>query len=302
MVIREDIRLPEYSFSAEEMRALPEGSSASFCLHNRYQLYYQLQGVSRCFIQDRPYLIRPGFLCLIFPDEITYSLAEGPKEGKAWKRYEFRFQEHVLLPLAQVLGIGTLSEIFGERRMLAVPVAIQKEVEGYFQRAGKWDGPELGPSQKLAAAELLFLFLRLPEVVEQEPPVLSPKEKTVQQISVYLTEHYRRQVGLPELAEQFDLSTYYLSHLFKDVSGINVMEYLNSVRLREARRLLENTLTPVTEIASASGFSTPAHFSRVFKMETGLSPKQYRDFLNRPPFPSLSCSEIACASARSREA
>ena len=56
------------------------------------------------------------------------------------------------------------------------------------------------------------------------------------------------------------------------------MEYINGVRVKAAQRQLEKTRRSISEVAADTGFSTVAHFRRVFKEATGLSPQQYRQY------------------------
>ena len=54
------------------------------------------------------------------------------------------------------------------------------------------------------------------------------------------------------------------------------IDYLHRWRVRQARRLLEETGRSVTDIAGAVGFPDSGHFARVFRQETGVSPREYR--------------------------
>jgi len=54
------------------------------------------------------------------------------------------------------------------------------------------------------------------------------------------------------------------------------MQYVGRLRLARARELLDRSRLNVAEVARASGFCDPFHFSRVFKREFGVSPRNYR--------------------------
>ena len=74
----------------------------------------------------------------------------------------------------------------------------------------------------------------------------------------------------------FFISQYYLSRSFKQVTGFTFIEYLNSVRIREAQRLLRETEKQVIQIAHMVGFNNISHFGRIFKAITKYTPLQYR--------------------------
>ncbi len=92
----------------------------------------------------------------------------------------------------------------------------------------------------------------------------------------YLDTNYDKGVTLEEVAEKIGLSSYYLSKLFKERYQVTFIEYLTNRRLQKAKDLLLDGKTPLKEIALTIGYKDPNYFSRVFKKETGLSPREYR--------------------------
>jgi len=57
---------------------------------------------------------------------------------------------------------------------------------------------------------------------------------------------------------------------------MTLIEYLQNLRVEEAKRLLEASRTPVDEISARAGYEDPSFFRRLFKRRTGLTPSQYR--------------------------
>lgn len=82
---------------------------------------------------------------------------------------------------------------------------------------------------------------------------------------------------VPAIALAASLSVSRLEHLFTEQMGMTVIDYLNTLRIDHAKRLLTTTDTNCTNIAYTIGFSSPAYFTRVFKKHTGQTPNQYRD-------------------------
>ena len=60
-----------------------------------------------------------------------------------------------------------------------------------------------------------------------------------------------------------------------------MIEYINGVRIKAAQNLIEKSNESISDIAEKTGFMTTAHFRRVFKDATGLSPQQYRQYYKR---------------------
>ncbi|MGN0707689.1 MAG: helix-turn-helix domain-containing protein [Faecalibacterium sp.] len=103
-----------------------------------------------------------------------------------------------------------------------------------------------------------------------------PHNETVEQICAYLAANYQKKLSLSEVAAQFYLSPYYLSRLFRRVTGQSIVDYINGCRIEAAQRLLETTDLSISAVAEQTGFSTSAHFRRVFRELMGEGPLQYR--------------------------
>ncbi len=88
---------------------------------------------------------------------------------------------------------------------------------------------------------------------------------------------YGKKIGIMEIAEQMEVSSNYLSTIFRRETQYSVNEYLNAVRLKHAKRLLRETNLKVYEIAEQVGFSDTYYFSSVFKKLVGVTPSEYRN-------------------------
>ncbi|MFR9708113.1 helix-turn-helix domain-containing protein [Paenibacillus sp. MB22_1] len=84
------------------------------------------------------------------------------------------------------------------------------------------------------------------------------------------------QFSIQSMANHFSQSSSYLSRYFKEHTGRTVLEYLNGIRIDEAKRLLIETKLTVTEIVQRIGYSDPSSFIRKFKSELQLTPGEYR--------------------------
>jgi AraC-like DNA-binding protein len=80
----------------------------------------------------------------------------------------------------------------------------------------------------------------------------------------------------PLRTSAFHCSHSYVSHTFKSSTGCNFREYINLLRIEEAKKLLVNTSFSITEISMKTGFSNSNYFSLVFQRMNGISPKEYR--------------------------
>lgn len=102
-------------------------------------------------------------------------------------------------------------------------------------------------------------------------------KQTIHTIHNYIDQHLAEPITLAELAEQVYLNPVYLSRAYKQITGQNISKYISDRRLEKARSLLNNSNAKISEIACQIGYESPAHFSRVFKKSTGMTPLEYRE-------------------------
>jgi two-component system response regulator YesN len=98
----------------------------------------------------------------------------------------------------------------------------------------------------------------------------------VQKILRLMKEDLSRRLTPAEIARMVNLSPAHLRYLFKAETGMSIMQYQKTLRLEEARRLLESTFLSGKEIMLRIGLTDESHFVRDFKQSYGMTPAQYR--------------------------
>ena len=99
----------------------------------------------------------------------------------------------------------------------------------------------------------------------------------------YIEAHSGEKFSLKKVSEALYVNGSYLLRLFKSHTGQTLLEYHNAVRCQKARDLLRNTGMSISEVSSAVGFVSSAHFSHVFKKMTDCTPTAYREMSKIPP-------------------
>lgn len=121
---------------------------------------------------------------------------------------------------------------------------------------------------------LLLHYIEQECKAERQPA--RPRNETVEQICAYLAANYQQKFSLTDVAARFYLSPYYLSRLFRRVTGQSIVDYINGRRIEAAQHLLETTDLSISAVAEQTGFASAAHFRRVFRESMGVGPLQYR--------------------------
>lgn len=100
--------------------------------------------------------------------------------------------------------------------------------------------------------------------------------KVIDDAVQYIHAHYAAVLSLEEIAEQVGLSANYFSRIFKAKMGVGFVEYLTRIRMNEAKEFLVESTDSIKEIAHRVGYYDDKHFTKTFKKQVGISPKEYR--------------------------
>lgn len=100
-------------------------------------------------------------------------------------------------------------------------------------------------------------------------------------IQDYLAEHYPDRITLALLAASQNISTSQLKRIFKEHTGDSVITYLTALRIKEAKRLVQESTMNFSQIAVAVGYDNIYYFSSVFKKHTGMTLTEYSKSLRR---------------------
>jgi AraC-like DNA-binding protein len=264
--------------TVERSRVSRPVTMRSFHSHAAREIYWLMSGERYYFIIDRVFRVAKGDIVLIDSNTIHRTVNAGTSAG--YERVLVMFSDDLIRGVPFV-GERDLADVFrpGFRIVRPEPI-IRTRLEQLLlhlheEQTRRRSGHEIISVSILI--ELLALLRRaVPEGarVHEEHP--SPLHARVSHIARYLGENHDADVSLDRLAVRFGTSKYHLCRTFKEASGSTILEYLNAVRVGEAKRLLLETSDPVSAVASAAGFSGTAHLDRVFGRVLGCTPLEYR--------------------------
>lgn len=127
-----------------------------------------------------------------------------------------------------------------------------------------------------AAALIRVLFRRFEAGIAGADPSTAVSRQTYERIRRYIREHAGDLTGLPDVAAACQVTVPYLCRVFERFDTTTPYDYLTSLKLARAERLLVDSRRTVAEVALAVGYKDAKLFSRNFKGAFGKSPREYR--------------------------
>ena len=106
---------------------------------------------------------------------------------------------------------------------------------------------------------------------------LDARSELAKKVASYVQHHLSDPIRTEEVAHALHLSRSHLSTRFKREQGVDLTDFVRQVKINEAKRLLRYTDRSLLTISNYLGFSSQSHFTRVFKAQTGLTPREYRE-------------------------
>jgi two-component system response regulator YesN len=91
----------------------------------------------------------------------------------------------------------------------------------------------------------------------------------------YMYEHYNENISLNDISKLVGVSVQYFSKLFKEEMGCNYVDWLNTLRIKRAKELINTSHLSIKEVGFKVGYNDPNYFSRIFKRYEGIAPTEY---------------------------
>lgn len=166
------------------------------------------------------------------------------------------------------LGIGRIEDLLAEYR----------NEHGGFQLGVK------GRLYMLLAA--LYSHLIPKQLYERANPLNTHKWKNLLQVLEYIDENYKSPLTLDDLASIGSISPSHLCRLFKELTDMRPLEYINLLRVNSAALMIQFGSCSMLEAALENGFQHLSYFSKQFKKYKGMSPSAFKRLQGRASFPN----------------
>lgn len=236
--------------------------------HKRYVLTVNLQQEGLIHCVDRDYKIEEGCASLVYPFQSHYYVVE--QNHFFWLVITFDFNGKFFPDLMFCSKKITANGYFLIFRLLEIYLGLP-------------DQPDRG-KQALLQNYLYTLLYELRAGEEAAPPApvaadrqpLPHRIDIFAQINEYIFAHlYDPNLSVKEIAQACNLSVTRLYSLFQILVGTNPGEYIRTLRIKQAIKLLNLRTMLVAQVAEECGFSSLAIFSRCFRKVTGKAPSEF---------------------------
>lgn len=235
---------------------------------NSYEIIHVLSGSGNVVCGDKIFPLEPGSIYFIDSEMPHMTLPEGETE---YVRSKAVLQKNAVAGLlAQIGDSTTLDALFGSRggKFFRLDSRTGETVDSLFFSM------EDDPSPIHFFKNILEIFM-LCKASEAAPTKAGGCGAT-EQLMLYISSHLASPLRLDTLSAAVHTSKYYLCREFHKKTGMTINEYIKSVRILRAKKLLETTADSVSEIALSVGFVNFSHFSSAFKSICGMPPSAYR--------------------------
>lgn len=274
----------------------PNWNMSAYHYHRNYEILLFMSDGGTFLVGDRSYSVQKGDLFVIHDKD--YHRSSGGK-NIPFCRYVLMFYPEKFRQMEDLLGYPLL-DLFENRpenfshkinltgANLALVVQLLQKIDQHYSTIEEDPfsrvSVDLYIVEMLLTLQKLYYFFLEDDLGKCRWTNLTTTQggynedfasrSRVENIKLYVQQRVHEPLGLSEIAAQFYMSPYHLSHYFKKSTGFTLFEYIKTQKIIAAKKLLKQEI-PVTEVALRLGYSSDSHFIAVFKQETGITPKKY---------------------------
>ena len=229
---------------------------ASFHIHHKYEIYYEIEGSRRYFSEDAAEIVNAGCVVLIGENQIhkTGSVGDGPT-SRIVCNFSREYLQEISGAFPEIDLFGFMSEE-NNHLLSSITVKQQNYIYSILQQLIQMqdeNSPESAVTRKMLLATLL---LQLKKMCENQHELGGDSgrvtNRIVSQIQGYIAEHYAEKLTLTSIANQFYISPYYLSRLFKKTINLSLIEYINGIEVIKSFNQVKTSYARLAEKVRAN--------------------------------------------------
>lgn len=253
----------DLNIEAYQFKGIMQKFPAHF--HEYYVIGFIEEGQRHLVCKGEEYIINPGDLLLFNPYD-THSCEQ--IDGETLDYRCINVTPEIMKKMLSEINGNAYLPIFNQS------VVRNSELVAHLKELHISISEDVSELKK----EELFLYL-LEELIQgySDLEILPVAPESVHEIKTachYLEENYATTITLNDLSTLTGWSKYHLLRTFTKKMGISPNSYLETIRINQAKKLLEQGVKPI-EVTFLTGFSDQSHLTKFFKRLVGLTPKQY---------------------------
>jgi AraC-like DNA-binding protein len=229
--------------------------------HHRFVLIINCRAAGTVIVDTHSLRLQPGQALLVFPHQFHH-YHDIEATTPLWMFVTFEHAQPSQLRSLRSMPIPIDDTIAHEASALA---------EAWSQRSRR----ALGDTEVALRTSLVLAYL-LETVTHTSPAASAAPGTTIDLVHHFVSEHVSEPFTIAQMAHEVGLSESRLRAVYRSHTGLSIGRYVSALRLNRASGLLVRSRSSVKEIARECGYDSLFSFSRAFKREMRVSPREYR--------------------------
>jgi len=267
------IRESKYDFLCEYRVYKPNTDMPYSRYHNYYEILYVLDGSRKIVFENgKEYTLNQSSIALVQPGVMYKTLSDSQKK------------QSKIVVIASQLFVEELCRAFSRELFSCFDYGVinmDRETQETVRRnlnllRAKYNSANsFSDDHKVFFLNIAYTLSQYMKKDDKRKDDIRKNIDVVYEVKKYIDVNFSQKLSLSELAKMFSVSEGHLSRKFKKKTGKTISEYILTLRLTSARRLLESSSMSVRDIAENVGFSSLNHFDKMFKKDHGFTPSEY---------------------------
>lgn len=229
--------------------------------HAHMEIVYVVEGSVTMQIDGKHHVLQKDQLSICFP-YVIHSYEEAP-------------DAQAIILLFSPDSVGTLSWNPQKTKPSMPFLTPGPEILPLLQRMLHYAKNRDTGAEMLGKAYLTALMGEL--LMQQSMEAIKDVDRNViTEVLSYCAEHFAEDISITAVARSLHISESYVTKLFNTKLNSSFRNYVNQLRIMEAKKLLRSTSRSIVDIMLSCGFNNQSSFNRVFSQETGMTPRQFR--------------------------
>ena len=233
-------------------------------LHKEVEVVYVLKGRTKAYLDSKEIILEAGDLFFSFPNKVHYYVTEEEENS-----YLLIFSPEYFPDFStKMLKNAPVSPVI---KKSALPANIKTILKNVYKAYTS----EIPYKEEICRGYLNVLLGEALPLFDYEDVHTNNTDMLFSMLD-YCMQNYTENINLDTMATDLHVSKYYISRLFSKKIKISFNDYLNMLRINDAKERLIKGEDSVTQIGIAVGYNTIRSFNRAFLSQTGMQPREYR--------------------------